>query len=232
MAYPHQPGSRSPSRRAGMTLIELLLAIGIAVLLVTLLYSIYHTVTRTAEGQDGRHRAARPVAATIDTFIQDLGSMVLPDEDETCLLILQPGETLGHQFDELASCSAVPSPDERDGRWAVFQRVRHRVVQDESGYALMRESSPLTGPGSYASAVTNILLTGMAKFKVEIYDGTTWHPAWPPEGDHGEPAAARIAFMREGDEEPTRIELVIAAGFPVIQRETQGTQASPRHTGD
>jgi type II secretory pathway component PulJ len=220
MAYPVSPPRHT--RRSGVTLIELLLALGIAVLLVTLLYSVYHTVALTAEGQDARRRETDPVAATIETLLHDLAAAILPGDDRSCAFVLEPDPAMGEQFDSLTCCSGATAPETRDARWAVFERLHYRVIPDGAGFTLARESTPLTGPGSAGPAVTNSLLPRVERFKVQVYDGKTWRADWPPEGQAEKkvrPQAARIEFMRSGDPAPTRVECVIAAGLPVKKPE-------------
>jgi type II secretion system protein J len=199
-------------RPHGFTLVEVLLAVAIAIVLMGLCYAIYHTVATTAVSQQQRHsRRAVPVTAA-DQLTEDVEQAFLPEDDETCSLVVTQGD--GNDLDTLALCTMVLSPDHSDPAWAVPNRVEYRVAAvSGDAHSLLRVHRPLAGPGSPAPA-TNTLLSGVTGFHVAAYDGASWSETWPPEeGEEGGalPKAIRVAVESESIAEPIHLEIFVPA---------------------
>ncbi|MFH0954370.1 MAG: type II secretion system protein GspJ [Verrucomicrobiota bacterium] len=191
---PHAGRFRPPAGRSGMTLIELLLAIVIAVLVAALVFSVYHVVSVTLQGQQARRRGPDAAARALEQLARDLEcTYAVPGDDTTKLSVSAGGGESGAESD-LSFCTAILPEGETDLRWFEIQRVRYRVTAEAAGHVLLRESQALAGPGAAAPPVTNTLAEGIERFRVAVYDGSGWKGSWPEPGPDSPtcPRAARL----------------------------------------
>jgi len=204
------------SSRSGMTLIELILAIAIASLVITLVFSVYRTVSVTMQGQDERRRGADAVADAVRQIARDLACTFAPKSDNTCKFTLEK-EASAPEAARLSFCTALLPAGETDLRWCELHRVTYRVGADsKSETALFRENQPLAGPGAFAPPVTNVLASDVESFRVSVYDGAEWNDEWSSV-DAACPRAARIELtVRHGSGTKTfQTEVLIPVGNPV-----------------
>jgi type II secretory pathway pseudopilin PulG len=207
--------------RRGFTLVELLLSILIAVLVVSLLGSIFMTSARTAAGQEERRHEAPAALELLERVRDDLARAILPAEDDACGLVLAEDPW------SLSFCTLRPSPTDTDFRWAVIWRVEYRMEPDEAGGArLVSVEHPAVGPASAAPA-TNVLIAGIDRFDLALYDGATWNATWPPESGRGRPLAARVELVasRFKGQQEWQAEILIPAGMVVTSRVTRALAA-------
>lgn len=202
---------RSHNRALGFTLVELLLSIVIAVLVVVLLSSIFSTASRTVAGQAQREQGAPAAMTTIERLRDDLARAILPDQDGGCLLVLKD-DPLSFAF-----CTLRPSPTDGDLRWSGIWHVEFRTEPDvEGALRLVCVEHPSVGPGS-AETTTNIVIGGIDRFGVELFDGADWYTTWPPGEEPAKPKAARVQLVAgrfKGQQEWTS-EILIPAGMVV-----------------
>jgi type II secretory pathway component PulJ len=183
------------SRKTGTTLIELLLAIAIALLVIGVVYSMYHTTTRIIGSQDARQDGPAAAARALDLLIRDLSCAAIPDENSDCGFSLGAPET-GDPEEVLVRFCTAGMPVEDDFRWFEFENVLYRFQPGfEKDGVLSRESAKLSGPGSGDSVITNILATRIERFELEAFDGGEWHRVWDK---GGLPRGARLTLVSEG----------------------------------
>jgi type II secretory pathway component PulJ len=174
-----------------MTLIELILAIAIASLVITLVFSVYRTVSVTMQGQGERRRGADAVADAVQRIARDIACTFAPKSDEVCKFILTK-DASAPTVSQLSFCTAVMPDNETDLRWFELHRVAYRIGTDsKDAVVLFRENQPLAGPGAYAPPVTNVLARDVESFRVSVYDGSEWKDEWSSV-DAACPRAARI----------------------------------------
>ena len=166
---------------SGTTLIELLLAIVIALLVIGAVFSMYHTATRVVETQDAVESGPAAAARALEGIVRDLQCAALPEETPDCRFLLGPakGEDAGEVH--LGFCTAGrPAGD--DTRWVDFQKVlyRFRPGSDRDG-VLARETTPLAGPGS-GEPVEEDLVQRVEEMEMEAFDGTDWVAEWKQGG--------------------------------------------------
>jgi type II secretory pathway component PulJ len=207
-----------------MTLIELILAIAIASLVITLVFSVYRTVSVTMQGQDERRRGADAVADAVQRIARDIACTFAPKSDAACKFILGKGASTP-AASQLSFCTAVMPDGETELRWVQLHRVTYRVgtgSKDTAG--LLRESQPLAGPGAFAPPVTNALANDVESFRVSVYDGSEWKDEWS--GDAACPRAARIELTaRHGSGTKTfQTEVLIPAGNSVTSTVVRAIQ--------
>ena len=200
-----------PTQRAGMTLIELLLAFAIAVLVVAVVYSLYHTVVSTLRGQQARRHGAEAAEDALSRLSRDLACAFANPNDDDCRFVLKTDEA----GSSVGFCAAVVPDGETDLRWFYLERAAYRLVPDEdAGPVLVRESRGLTGPGALAPTSTNRLVEGVTRFKVTVFDGNDWQNAWTDDSSKQPPRAARVEMaIRQGTgEREFRTEVFIPTG--------------------
>jgi type II secretion system protein J len=212
-------------RRSGMTLIELLLAIAIAALVITLVFSIYRTVSVTMQGQDERRRGADAAADAVQRIARDMACTFAPKSDNQCSFTLEK-DTLPPAASKLSFCAAVMPEGQTDLRWFELHRVAYRVGADSKDVVvLFRENQPLVGPGAFAPPVTNVLARDVESFRVTAYDGSEWADEWSS-GDMACPRAARIELtVRYGSGTKTfETEVLIPVGNSVTSTVVRAIQ--------
>lgn len=197
-----------PVCRSGTTLIELILAIAIASLVITLVFSLYHTVSATLGGQEERRRGADAATDAVRQIARDLACAFALKFDETCKFTLQK-DGHGTSVSQLSFCSAVMPEGETDLRWLELRRIAYRL--DVKTSMLLRENQPLAGPGAFVSSRTNALEKEVESFHVSVHNGLEWKDEW---ADASCPRAARIEVTtRRGSGVKTfQTEVLIPAG--------------------
>ncbi len=217
----------SPARH-GVTLIELLVALALAILLLGAVYGVYRTATQTLSDQQRRHAADAPTVAALDRLSRDLTCAWFSVPDPACTFRLEPGDagTLGP---ELTFCTLERPNDEPDPMRADALQVTYQLVSDEKrGSLLVRAHRPLSGPGSDQPPRTNSLVAGVQVFRVRVFDGIEWHDAWPTAEEETRPCAARIELQTSGRKRSglLQTDVLIPAGM-VITARPPGSVTSP-----
>ncbi|MBN1671418.1 MAG: type II secretion system protein [Kiritimatiellae bacterium] len=203
------------SRRAAATLVELLVAIAIAVLVLALVFSAYHTVTSLA-GRQRRARRLTPAQAALETLCRELACALPPAGPGRPGLRATISEGLDRRTESLEFLTQVVPPEERDLRWAEVQQVRYTLrpaVAPQTGFTVCRAAESLQGTNSVAQLPEQVLLPGVGGFWVELFDGEGWTNAWPGAA-RPLPQAARISCIVPGRGGAVTLatEVVIAAG--------------------
>lgn len=198
-----------------MTLVETVLSVAIAVLLLTILFSLYHAVMRTAEGQGERARTAGPPVRALDWFARDLRSAFLPADDEACAFLLAPDARLPDRFHRLDLCTLAPRREGTQTAWVDAWHVSYRTQGGASSRTLVREARPLAGPGSLDGPETNLLLRAVRAFRVEVYDGEAWHAAWPTGQEGAQPKLVRVRVDGADDKPLVESEFLVPAANPL-----------------
>lgn len=195
------------SRRQGFTLVELLLAIGIAVTLVTLLYQVFKTVSNGALGLTEQAGRLGRLETAMESLMQDTACMFLPDDDG-CAVRLTESDDSAFSTESFGFCRIQPPQDEQDLRWSRAYSIEYRLEEHKRAYRLLRIAAPLV-EGSAVS--TNEILTPVTSFKVRLFDGTEWHDVMPEE-DAFKPHAAEISLGLDGVEKPLTTQVFIPTG--------------------
>lgn len=199
------------SHRHGFTLLETLLSLAIAVVVVALVYSVYHTVTQTLAGQQSRATGPERTAAIVQRIAEDLARTYLPEEDEACefMLTQDPNDPTAIS---LSFCMLERNPHERDFRWLSVVQVNYHLADGEQGLGLARSDRPTTGPLALQPPATNQILPAVASFAAQVWDGEEWVNQWPPAEGNQPPTAVRLQLtMADPGQEPVECEVFIPA---------------------
>lgn len=195
----------TPSRRAGFTLVELLLAMALGVLVAAILGALIHSLLSAGEGQFSRTRGAYAARSALRVLSRDLACAYAPPVKELQPMELSTSTEPGKPLLLLSFYAPVNGPVGPD-----MEQVTYAVEPaGRDGHALQRISSPCIGPGTNAP-VTNSLLTGRFTFSAEaIVDGEPV-AVWPQPGDTetGLPRSMRLTLNLQ-DSDPMETEVLI-----------------------
>jgi prepilin-type N-terminal cleavage/methylation domain-containing protein len=223
------------SSRHALTLIELLVAMVIAVLLAAVVFAIYAGALRTLDFQSRWRFAAYPAAAALDALTLDLASAVIPWGITNSPFVLTPsldgacGITL-HFF----TAMSMNSVSQKTGQvYSAEGRTRDPAPRgaDIRAYAIREMHYTLSASNA---AGTNGLIRAWQSFRVdaaggivsnrdiwesvrairlEVFDGKNWTNTWGGGTNMLLPQAARV-MLTVGDESVSRrtSEVLIPAG--------------------
>lgn len=216
------PSSSTRSNPAsGLTLIELLVALGIGALVMAVLVLAYHAITGVSHRQDDRGREQEYVSRTFGFFREDLQNLFFPATDQSCAITLEQTVT---NLTALTFCrwenTAIGGPLATNR----LQRVTFAFASQDGTTQLVRIDEALTGPDALRPPVTNWPGRTWPSVRIEFYDGFTWLDAWPEDAKTA-PAAARIQLLDNSTPPvPAHEDLVlIPAGLSVTSRMIRST---------
>ena len=206
-------------RQSGMTVIEVILATTIAVLLLGLVFSIYHVVILTTGRQQSSRIARERALNVLDLISRDLTCSLIPsDNQEAFRLSRDPANPDASSV--LRLYTAVTRDREMDLRRYATHRVTYSLrnveVHGDAGMlSLVREFQPLSGTRQPDTLGEDILLPGLiVKFQVSVLGASQWVESWPPQGQRGLPRAAliKLTFQQGGLTNLLQSEVFIPVG--------------------
>jgi prepilin-type N-terminal cleavage/methylation domain-containing protein len=196
--------------RRGFTLIETLLAIGIGVVVLLLVYSIYHTTLAVRENQGRRRTGPAAAADALDRISRDLASAVMPANERGCPFSLEAAGASGAS--ELTFTTLTAHTGESPA-WHSPICVTYMLEGAGERQRLVRLEQAVDGPEAGVNT-TNVLVRSVDFFEVRVFNGMTWEDEWLEAGSDMLPAAAGVRIGLPG-EEPARqheTEIFIPAG--------------------
>jgi len=204
--------------RRGLTLIELLVAMGIAVLLAAVVFAIYAGALRTLDSQGRWRAAAYPAAAALDALTLDLSSAVAPWGITNSPFVLAPAPE-GADGIRLHFFAAMPKSAERDVSAYAIREIYYTLSASNAAgtnglvrtWAAFRIDNP-TGVAS------NVDVWGSVRaLRLEVFDGKSWTNTWGVGTNASLPQAARVMFSVGDESASQRIasEVLIPAGHRI-----------------
>lgn len=187
-------------RRHGFTLVEVLLTLAVLSVVLLLLLSAFTGTGRAREVLSSRSREFRQVRLVMDRLGTEIqGAIASPHREESALTCREdrfsgkPAATLVFTLlREAESESGRPPSD------VVKVRYFPRLSTDGTSLELHREQSDLPFLGSRIPSREALAAEGLQGFRVELYDGTTWHREWPPAGRPKTGLPGKLAFELTG----------------------------------
>ena len=216
----------------GMTLVEVLLALIIGVLIITLAFSFFNSSTNTLRKQKQRLKAQDSIHAAVAQLSRDIFSALPGEWYEDCTLALLPDDN--KNLSESASILTLCAPIRNESRpapiWAEVHHITYRIEEQGDLFYLARISSPSYGPGSAEGPITNLLVKNVTKFSVTCRADEDWETAWPQGEKSPLPKTARIKItaLQDGKEESVETETLVLAGHRVrstLERAAAGAPA-------
>lgn len=184
--------------RRGATLVELLVALGIASLVIAVIVLAHRALTRQTDQLGRDHRTAERIDTTLDELRTALQSLFIPGPDPECGLTLEQSAT---NLIRLQFCRWTGAPPSLTNRMPVvaLEQVTLRYDDANPGDLLIVRRG-LTGPAALAPDTTNRIPGAWPALRIHLRDGETWKTGWnPPANDNPNvprPDAARIQLLK------------------------------------
>jgi hypothetical protein len=216
--------------RAGTTLVELLVALGIGTAIVAVLVLAYTAVTQSASRHLGRDRQRELAQVTIRELREDVQQLFSPVDDTACAIELENSATSLVRF---AFCRWELSAGKEPLMTNRIERVVFFYDTQTGGTRLVRTRQGLIGPADGAPVVTNTLGATWPRLLVHLHDGTSWQANWSgnagalPGTPPPRPRAARIQLLGDGDWIAHESVVVIPSGL-VVTSSIARASISPR----
>ena len=207
-----------PPRGGGFTLVELLVALSLSAVVLTLVFTGYAVVLAVRRGQAERAAPAETAQQALRQLSRDLERIFVYPGDDATRVLLQADAGAPHGLRELSFCRCALPPGARDPLWATAERVAYRLeAATATDSVLICESRPLAGVGARDPPQTNGLFRHVTRFEVRLFDGKEWQAAWPVGANTSAvPRAARLDLtVQQG---PARVSAVTEVYIPVGNR--------------
>jgi general secretion pathway protein J len=176
--------TRSPVRRGGFTLLEILLALSVLSVILLLLLSAFTGAARVRETLSTRSRDFRQIRLVLDRAGTDLMGAFATSARAESALSLHEDQLSGMPAATLAF-TAFQLPDGDSGHPpAEIVKIRYfpKIGADGVTIDLHREQSDLPFVGNRIPLREAPVAEGLRGFRVELYNGTTWVKEWPAGG--------------------------------------------------
>ena len=208
------------------TLLELLVALGLAAVLCALIFSAYALVTAVHRSQAGRQAPEDAARDALRRLADDLERTFVVADEPQAKFLLRTGAAVSNALWELSFCRCAAGTGEPEERWAGLERVTYRLLEPEdvaAGGRLICASRPLAGPGALQPPQTNAVIRHLAQLDIRLFDGQAWHDQWPPAGPgqtSSVPRAAQleVTALRAGIRATAAAEVFIPAGNQIESR--------------
>ena len=213
-------GATTRRQKAGFTILEAVLSLVIAILILSVVYSIHQTVLAVRRGTEAREEGPVAVMRALNQLSRDL--MCATPLGTAAPLQLLPAPT-GTNASELILFTLAPDAgDSTAPEWHSIQRVRYLIRETEQRTRqLIKETSPHPFIRENDTQ-TNILLRNVAAFRVDMLTDGQWVAEWEATEQQDWPKAARLFLQRE-KEEPFQTEVFLPAGCLVTSSLTRAS---------
>lgn len=198
---------RKSGAASGFTLLEVILAIAIAVVLSGFIFSLYMTLSRSVDGHQGRRAGGAALAHALHQVAHDLtgAQPVFGYPAGGLELTTQEGPRGPMSVIRFSTPRADGLPDQRedDLRWFRLVNVEYQLrTHPQERDELVRRERPLVGPNALIDPVETVLAVGVDSFQVELYVDNEWVDAWSVDVAEEEPEKwpARARIRVHGDQ--------------------------------
>ncbi len=222
---------RKSGAASGFTLLEVILAIAIAVVLAGFIFSLYMTLSRSVDGHQGRRAGGAALAHALHQVAHDLtgAQPVFGYAAGGLELTTQEGPRGPVSIIRFSTPRADGLPEEQadDLRWFRFVSVEYQLrTRPQERDELVRLERPLVGPDALMDPVETVLAVGVDQFQVELYVDDDWVDAWSVDVTEEEPemwpARARIRLVgdqRTRGERHHELEVPMPVGWTFAPRD-------------
>ena len=205
------------------TLIEMVLAIGVAAIVLVIVNAVLFAALRLRDTTENVVDAAAPVDQTVTFLRRDLECVVTPTNGTT--KVLSGDFRVGN-----VTSAGVPEPVaiemftatgalSESAPWADIQRVTYELKQPSDrnavGEDLVRSVTRNLLSVTTPEVVDQLMLSGVASIKFSCFDGSQWQDTWDTTGltsvNTNLPVAVRVDIQMSGSSgaDTGPIELVV-----------------------
>jgi len=207
---------RRAIRHAGVTLLELLVAVGVLGVIAGLLYGTFSRTMLSREYVQTRAATYAAARLAIDWLERDLmGSFAIGAYPSGLKRFISPGyaglDTLGRDtplLDFIASSARGTTPLERPGFIAegfidrgdqarIVYRVERNGGDEDAAALLVRYELRPPLMTDFAPATRAVIASGIESVTLRFYDGHNWHDDWSSvESDSSQRRGPRVVELR------------------------------------
>jgi type II secretion system protein J len=214
--------TQSRSDQAAFTLIEMILAIGIAAIVLIAVNAVFFTSLHLRDTTSDLVDAATPIDSAVTFLKRDLQCCVTPTNGTS--KVLSGGFRVG---DNIASAgisdpvaiemfTATGALSDRQP-WGDIQRVTYELKNSATpsapGKDLYRSVVRNLLPVSTPAVEDQLMLSGVASVKFSGYDGAQWQSAWDTTAamavNTNLPLAVRVEIQMAGNPNSQPVEIVV-----------------------
>jgi len=185
------------ARRAGFTLVEVLLALAILSTILVLLLSSFKGAEQTIEILLDRSDAFRQIRIGMDRIGTDIEGAFSSQGNETTAFSCKADKFSGKPASTLLF-TAFDLPDATGVRPSSgFVKVRYfpKVSEDGKHIELHREQADLPLIENRIPTSESRLASRLLGFRVELFDGRNWNQEWPPQGGSKFTLPKKVSFV-------------------------------------
>ena len=197
-------------RRHAFTLVEMILAIGVAAIVLAVVNAVLFTALHLREVTTEAVDAATPVDLTVAILRRDLQCLVTPTNGTSKFLSgsfrLGTVNSAGISEPVAAEMFTATGALSANAPWADIQRVTYELKNSTDGSGrrdLYRSVSRNLLTLSQPDVADQLLLNGVASVKFAGYDGARWNETWdtsdPTSVNTNLPLAVRVDIQMAGD---------------------------------
>lgn len=200
--------------RLGFTLVEVMLAVTIAVLVTTVAFMTYRMASDTSRGIFRRRNNSLRVLSALEVLRRDMACAVGSQVPGTGIFMVDPGGPVDPRFSMVAFYTVSAGSTEDGGSRFVVHRVTYRVEESDRGAELIR-AAELLGEAGLGEAERESLVSGVVSFQISVNWKGDWYDRWPVSGSPRVPAGARLLVSagRPGSEVRMESETLVNTGL-------------------
>jgi len=205
------------------TLIEMVLAIGVAALVLLAIHSVLFGALRLRDAASDLVDATTPVDMTLTTIRRDLQCVVTPTNGTTKILSgdFRAGDvqSYGVSGDVAVEMYTATGALSANAPWADIQRVTYELKPPTDGTTGQGKDLVRSTMRNLLSTTTpevddQLLLSGVESIKFSCYDGTQWQDTWDTTGMTSTlytnlPTAVRVDLQMTGGNSQGPIEILV-----------------------
>jgi type II secretion system protein J len=194
------------------TLIEMILAIGVAAIVLITICSVFFAALRLRNATQDYVDAATPLALTISTMKRDLACVVTPTNGTTKVLSgdFRVGNVVSTGNGEPVAIEMYTATGEVGDQqpWGDIQRVTYELrdptTRNETGKELIRSVTRNLLSTTPPTAEDQMMMSGIQSIAFSCYDGVQWWNTWDTTGitsaNTNLPLAVRVDIQQVGNQ--------------------------------
>lgn len=202
------------SRRAGLTLVEILIAFTILSFLAVMIYSVVRATVEVHDEIEAVLNETEPPPAILNIIRQDIESAFLPDNDRTYFAGTDRSDRYGpaNELDLVSSNAAVGQADgDADAKLHAFNEVGYRLADSPAGgdfLVLYRREDFFVDEEPLRGGTLVELYDRVRTLEFTYWDGKDWQKKWDSRAAQGKlPLGVRVVLTigTVAPNEPPRI---------------------------